>query len=243
MLLRHFLQNILHYSRRSAFDLVCSWRVRCNSRIVSSFSEVLVLWDVIEICIEGVWRSYKVTIHSPTNRVVLFHKPMGYVVSKTDPHNTTIFSLLPSWWSDSYYYVGRLDKNSRGLLLLVSSSHLVHDFEHPTKAFLKTYYVTVVWRRDSLHTATCLEWLWVDRDSHITSVGLWDFLQVASLSVLRSSLDSCVLKIGLFYGKNRHIRRLLWALHYTVLDLCRVSFGPYFLGDLAPWAYVVEDLS
>lgn len=242
MLLRSFLQNNLRYSRRSAFDLIRSWWVRRNSITVLSFLEHLAVSDVVEVRINGLWEKYIVSELSSSLRVVLFHKPVGYVVSKSDSYNTTIFALLPPWWSDAYYYVGRLDKDSHGLLLLVSSSTLVNQFEHPSKNFVKVYHVTVSWIRNESHAAVCLTWLWVDKDSRSTSAWLWDFLQFSSLSVVSSSSSQFVLKIGLSYGKNRHIRRLLWALFYKILDLCRVSFGPYFLGGLAPWAYRVEYL-
>lgn len=242
MLLRSFLQNHLHYSRRSAFELVRSWWVRLNSFTVSNFSAHLQTSDIVEVLINGLWEKYSVDELSLSHHVVLFHKPVGYVVSKSDSYNTTIFALLPSWWSHLYYYVGRLDKDSHGLLLLVSSSILVNQFEHPSKNFVKVYHVTVSWTRNESHAAVCVTWLRVDKDSHITFAWLWDFLQFASIFVLSSSRNQFVLKISLSYGKNRHIRRLLWALSYKILDLCRVSFGPYLLDDLAPWSYRVEYL-
>jgi 16S rRNA U516 pseudouridylate synthase RsuA-like enzyme len=45
--------------------------------------------------------------------IVIFNKPKGYVVSKEDKHNKTIFELLPESWRKDFYYIGRLDKNSR----------------------------------------------------------------------------------------------------------------------------------
>ncbi|MDR2189791.1 MAG: hypothetical protein LBP53_00955 [Candidatus Peribacteria bacterium] len=76
--------------------------------------------------------------HSP--KLVLFNKPKGYVVSKSDPHTPTIYTLLPSAFHH-YYYIGRLDKESRGLLLLTDSPALVHRYTHPKFHIEKEYLV------------------------------------------------------------------------------------------------------
>ncbi|MDR0650179.1 MAG: hypothetical protein LBG59_01925 [Candidatus Peribacteria bacterium] len=71
---------------------------------------------------------------------MLFNKPKGYVVSKSDPYNTTIYELLPPTFQ-TYYYIGRLDKESRGLLLLTNTPKLVHQYEHPRFAITKEYLI------------------------------------------------------------------------------------------------------
>jgi 23S rRNA pseudouridine2605 synthase len=74
------------------------------------------------------------------HQLILFNKPKGYVVSKSDPHNATIYELLPSAFQ-TYYYIGRLDKESRGLLLLTNSPALVHQYTHPTFLIEKEYLI------------------------------------------------------------------------------------------------------
>jgi 23S rRNA pseudouridine2605 synthase len=73
-------------------------------------------------------------------KLLLFNKPKGYVVSKSDPHNKTIYELLPPEFH-SYYYIGRLDKESRGLVLLTNSPELVHQYEHPKFQVEKEYLI------------------------------------------------------------------------------------------------------
>ncbi|MDO4713915.1 MAG: pseudouridine synthase [bacterium] len=72
--------------------------------------------------------------------LLLFHKPTGYTCSKSDPHNPTFYELLPPAFK-AYYYIGRLDKESRGLMLLTTDPHLVHEYEHPSKQIPKSYLV------------------------------------------------------------------------------------------------------
>jgi 23S rRNA pseudouridine2605 synthase len=74
--------------------------------------------------------------------VICFHKPTGYVVSKNDKHNATIYEILPNEYRD-YYYIGRLDKESEGLLLLTDTSELVNKLQHPSFDRKKIYVVTV----------------------------------------------------------------------------------------------------
>ena len=74
--------------------------------------------------------------------IVLFHKPMGYVCSKFDAHNKTIYRLLGDQYKN-YYYIGRLDKESRGLVILTNDPAIVHKYEHPRQKVTKEYIVTV----------------------------------------------------------------------------------------------------
>ena len=76
------------------------------------------------------------------SEVVLFHKPEGYVCSKQDKHNRTIYRLLGEQYKN-YYYIGRLDKDSRGLVMLTNDPKVVHQYEHPKHKINKEYIVTV----------------------------------------------------------------------------------------------------
>ena len=76
------------------------------------------------------------------SEVVLFHKPEWYVCSKQDKHNRTIYRLLGEQYKN-YYYIGRLDKDSRGLVMLTNDPKVVHQYEHPKHKINKEYIVTV----------------------------------------------------------------------------------------------------
>ncbi len=68
---------------------------------------------------------------------------MGYVVSKADKHNKTIYDILPERRHKELYYIGRLDKESSGLLLLTNDTTLVDYYEHPGNKVYKTYEVQI----------------------------------------------------------------------------------------------------
>lgn len=74
--------------------------------------------------------------------IVLFNKPMGYVCSKSDNHNKTIYEILPKEFAN-YFYIGRLDKDSRGLLILTNNSDIVNKYQHPRFEVEKEYLVQI----------------------------------------------------------------------------------------------------
>ncbi len=76
------------------------------------------------------------------SEIVLFHKPEWYVCSKQDKHNRTIYRLLWAQYKN-YYYIWRLDKDSRGLVILTNDPKVVHQYEHPKHKIPKEYIVTV----------------------------------------------------------------------------------------------------
>jgi len=74
--------------------------------------------------------------------VIIFNKPVGFVCSKKDKHNKTIYEILPREFNN-YFYVGRLDKDSRGLLILTNNSLLVDKLQHPSNNVEKEYVVQI----------------------------------------------------------------------------------------------------
>lgn len=84
------------------------------------------------------------------------------MVSHDDPHNKTIFSLLPRRYKN-YYYIGRLDKNSRGLLLLTDVPSMVDAYENPIHNISKMYIVTIDKRFRSGDAAQMRTGIFVDQ--------------------------------------------------------------------------------
>ena len=147
MLLLTYLQTTYHLSRRSVVDFIKQGKILVNGFVVSSFKHELSVGD--EVRVVNIQTIPSVPTKSPLPPfqkggsgadVVLFNKPKGYVVSKSDPHNRTIYELLPVELQH-YYYIGRLDKESRGLLLLTDTPQFVHQYEHPRFAIVKEYLI------------------------------------------------------------------------------------------------------
>ena len=174
--------------------------------------------------------------------IVAFNKPVGYVVSKSDKHNKTIFDILPSSWKKDFYYIWRLDKNSEGLLLLTNVPELVNELEHPSRNIYKIYEVEIDKPLKTQHREKFKKWVLITEDGEYVAnpneeKWKWkqiDFLQVYDISYSKDRNWKYWARILLTYGKKRHIRRLLKAFWYKVKKLKRVKYGKYELWNLKP---------
>ena len=127
----------------------------------------------------------------------------------------------------NYYYIGRLDKESRGLILLAKNPWTVHEFEHPSSKITKEYLITLNRPFNRELKKKVLAGIWEGGE----------FLRTLSLQ----QAESWKLNIVLNEGKKRHIRRIFKALGYEVIDLKRIRIGDYILGDLKEWERKVPE--
>ena len=143
MLLRTLLQVEYGVARRQIISLIDQGGVFINQKIVENYKAELSSGDQISIpsLKSSVVYKEKQAANLEYPPLLLFNKPMGYTCSKADPHNHTFYELLPQDFRKKYYYIGRLDKESRGLVLLASDPQMVHEFEHPSKQITKEYLV------------------------------------------------------------------------------------------------------
>lgn len=154
-----------------------------------------------------------------------FHKPVGYVSSRHQQGDTpTIYSLLPSKYH-SLKPVGRLDKDSSGLLLLTDDGQFAFEMTHPKFYKVKVYHVVLNIPLEPLH------------QQMISDYGVQLEDGPSRLSLERQSDDRTTWVVTMHEGRNRQIRRTFSALGYTVTGLHRVSFGKYALDTLAEGTY------
>jgi len=177
--------------------------------------------------------------------IVVFNKPIWYVVSKNDKHNHTIYELLPKSWQKDFYYIWRLDKDSKWLLLLTNVPELVNEFEHPSRNIFKIYEVEITRPFKTQLKEKFKKWLLITEDWELVKnpndpKWKWkqiDFLQVHDIHYHKDSKGRYFVRILLTYWKKRHIRRLLKAFDYRILSLTRVKYWKYELGNLRPKQY------
>lgn len=221
MLLRTLLQVEYGVARRQIISLIDQGGVFINQKIVENYKAELSSGDQISIPSLKISVVYKEKqgANSEYPPLLLFNKPMGYTCSKADPHNRTFYELLPEDFRKKYYYIGRLDKESRGLVLLASDPQMVHDFEHPSKQITKEYLVQLNRPFDRK-----LEKRILDGIRHE-----WEVLRVVSLYSKGAG------KIGIVLNewKKRHIRRIFKVLGYEVIDLQRIRIWNFLLGNLS----------
>ena len=221
MLLRTLLQVEYGVARRQIISLIDQGGVFINQKIVENYKAELSSGDQISIPSLKISVVYKekqaANLEYPP--LLLFNKPMGYTCSKADPHNRTFYELLPQDFRKKYYYIGRLDKESRGLVLLASDPQMVHEFEHPSKQITKEYLVQLNRPFDRK-----LEKRILDGIKHE-----WEVLRVVSLYPKGAG------KVGIVLNewKKRHIRRIFKVLGYEVIDLQRIRIWNFLLGNLS----------
>jgi len=134
----HYLQKTQNLSRRNIVELIKDGQIFVNDQKVESIKHPLALGDLISKGND--WSLIVGDLPDTQRNIVLFNKPKGFVVSKSDPHNATIYEILPAELKN-YYYIGRLDKESRGLLLLTNAPEIVHYYEHPRFNIQKEYLI------------------------------------------------------------------------------------------------------
>lgn len=146
---------------------------------------------------------------------IMLNKPEGYVSSRKGQGSKTIYELLPERFHD-LKPVGRLDKDSSGLLLLTNDGGLANELTHPRYQKEKVYRVRLNKTLDQ-----------TDKDRLLTGVKLSDGL---SKFIQLKDCSNDTYEIILAEGRNRQIRRAFNSLGYKVLGLNRIRFGDYKLG-------------
>lgn len=157
---------------------------------------------------------------SAAHQTIVLNKPVGYVVSRNGQGSKTIYDLVPPELH-GLKPVGRLDKNSSGLLLLTDDGVLAHELTHPRFAKQKIYEVTLDAPLAPLHRQMISD----------HGVQLEDGPSKLTLERLQDGNDRAW-RATMHEGRNRQIRRTFAALGYEVQKLHRTHFGNYQLYNL-----------
>ena len=225
MRLQVFLSRSGVCSRRKALDLVKNGGVFVNGSPVNEPS-----YDV-EPGRDRVSLGNKSVILQKNCYIVL-NKPPGYTTTRSDRHaKRIVFDLLPPCYRN-LHPVGRLDKDSEGLLLFTNDGDLTYRILHPRFKFDKTYFVGVSGRLGKGDIA-CLE-------RGVMLEGRRTF--PAKVEVIYSKQNACGLSITIHEGRKRQIRLMLSSLGHRVIFLKRMRYGPLELGALKPgrWRLLKE---
>lgn len=203
-------------SRRSVEPLIRSGQIVVNGESCTDLSREILPGDQVSF--------QNKPVMAPKNySVVMFHKPPGCVCTHHDPQQRqTIYDYLPPALKH-LRYVGRLDLQSRGLLLLTDDGELCHRLTHPSWQIPRTYRV---WSHPPLSPA--------HRKQLLSGVliGEQETAKAKKIKVFPQNTE-----ITLTEGKNREIRRMLEVLGYEVRDLKRISWATQELGGLAEGDY------
>ena len=206
-------------SRRAADSLVAEGRVEVNGEVISDLGHQ-VDENNDRVTVDG-----KLAKLPKKTKVIMFHKPAGCVCTKDDPQGRrTVYDYLPPGYS-TFKYVGRLDLQSRGLLLFTDDGELLHRLTHPSYEIPRSYYV---WTTRPLSDAAA--------QKLVDGVDIRDPEDPDAQEEIAFAtdvyLENGFAELVLIEGKNREIRRMMRAIGYEIRDLKRVSYCKIQLGDL-----------
>jgi 23S rRNA pseudouridine2605 synthase len=210
--LNRFLARRGVASRRGADELIVDGRVTINGKL--SRLGAVVDPSVDRVSVDG----RRIPARAVSVTIVL-NKPVGVVTTRSDPYQRrTVMDLIEP--VPGLVPVGRLDADSRGLLVLTTDGDLAHAVSHPRHGVTKRYLATL----DRAISAEQLEQL-------TAGVDLED--GPARAIAARPSGSDSIVEVVMAEGRKREVRRLFAAIGYEVRDLVRVAVGPLELGALA----------
>lgn len=218
-------------SRRNIEEMVRQGRVTVNAKVVRDLP-VLVDPDKDEIAVDG--ERVRLGGRLAKERVYLvMNKPRGvYSTNVAQGTQTRAIDLLPPNFGPRVYPVGRLDAESKGLLLLTNDGELTNRLTHPRYGVPKTYRAVV----DGFVTPGAAQEL--EKGARLAHGQPERFKTGRShIKVARRSHDKSVLEITIREGRNRQVRQVLAKLGHKVRDLTRTRLGPLTLEGLAPGAF------
>lgn len=218
--LQKYLSRAGAASRREAETLMGQGRVRVDGEVVRELgTRVVPGRSVVEL--DGV------RVEPESTRWIAVHKRAGTLTTRMDPGGRpTVYDGLPADFG-SLKYLGRLDRDTEGLLLLSNDGDLMHRLLHPSHEVEREYEAQVV----GVPTKTTLRRLEL-------GVLLDDGpARATSAEVLRDLGAGADLRLVLTEGRKREVRRMLDAVEHPVRHLRRVRFGPIALGELPAGAW------
>ncbi|MEQ9439077.1 MAG: pseudouridine synthase [Cyclobacteriaceae bacterium] len=219
--LNRYIANAGVCSRREADKLIESGQVSVNGKVVTELGTKVALSDRVK---------YQGKVLNPEKLVyVLLNKPKDFITTTNDPQDRkTVMKLVANATEERIYPVGRLDRNTTGLLLLTNDGELAERLTHPSYNVQKLYQVD-------------LEKPITDEDFLKIEAGLTledGPAQVDEIGLVDSSRTS--LGVSLHIGRNRIVRRIFEHLGYEVVRLDRVMYAGLTKKDLprGKWRYL-----
>ena len=212
MRLNRFLAAAGLGSRRGVEELIIGGRVRINGRAVDDLATVVEPGDIVKV------GTRLLNVQPPIHAIL--YKPRGCVVTASDElERKTIFDLLPDEWP-RVFHVGRLDKESEGLIIVTNDGDLSLALTHPRYKVEKEYEVTLNHPFDPAHREKLL------RGFHI--IGGRAKMEAIMLDAPQR------IRVVLMQGIKRQVRLMLYELGYEVTQLRRLRIGALHLGKLRP---------
>lgn len=227
--LQRYLARCGVASRRACEEIVLAGRVTVNGVTVSELG-AKVDPDRDHVAVDGVpVRPERKTVY------VALNKPKGVLTSVADRFGRPVVTDLLRSVPQRVYPVGRLDKDSEGLLILTNDGELAYRLTHPKYGVVKTYLVTVAGgpdprSLDKLRTG-------IELEDGVTAPARVVRFDPPNAAHGGDTTRQTQWLVSIHEGRKRQVRRMFEAVGHRVHRLVRVAFGPISLNDLAPGSY------
>lgn len=219
--LQKYLADAGVASRRACEELIVSGRVSVNGKIVTKLG-TKINPENAKVALEG-----KAIKLKNTKTYIAFYKPRGVLSTMSDPSGRSSLSSFFSDWNERLFHVGRLDKESEGLILLTNDGDWAQKIAHPKFGLVKKYRVAT----DRALSAREIEQL---------KAGVKIENGVARAISAKRIPEG--VEIAIHEGRNQIIRKMIEALGIEVLALIRTEIGSIKLGELkaGKWRYLSD---
>ena len=201
-------------TRSEVKNLIKKGRVTLQGEVIRK-ADLKLVQESSLVCVDGKPVSYT------DFEYYLLHKPAGCVSATKDHHDQTVLDLIDSERKQELFPVGRLDKDTEGLLLITNDGALAHELLSPRKHIEKTYYAQIAGVVTTAEVQRFLEGL---------DIGEAKLTLPATLEILKSDTVSEVY-VTVCEGKFHQIKRMFAAVGQQVLYLRRISMGPLTLEE------------
>jgi pseudouridine synthase len=225
--LNKFLAQAGIASRRKCDRLIAEGRVKINGVVVTNPATRVLENDLVLVD--------DVPVRGTSGPVyIMFHKPRGYITTLKDPHGRKTIAELIRDIPSRVFPVGRLDRESEGLLLLTNDGVLAYVFTHPRFQVERRYLVYAkgrVEKEELLRLREGIAWR-------------GEFYRIDSGRVLNVFRDCSVVEITLTEGKKHEVRILFDSIVHPVVRLVRMTMGPIVLDPELPpgkWRYLKRE--
>ncbi len=217
MRLQAFMSKCGVASRRSSEDLIAQGRVMVNNKTVREMGYKVNEDDIVQFDGE--------TIELPEKKYyIALNKPKGYVCTNYDPNEDRYArSLIGIKDNNLLFNVGRLDKESTGLLLFTNDGAFANKMMHPKYEIEKEYIVKLNRPVDFDDLNKALDGIYIDQSTPY---------RIRRYDLIPRTKE--YIKVTLTEGKNREIRKIFSYLGYDVKSLTRIRIGCVNLGDMVP---------
>ena len=217
--LSRYLADCGIWSRRKCGDLITSGKIKVDGRTITDLS--FKVSCSLKVSLDG-------KLIKPQKKfIIALNKPPGYISTASDEFGRkTVLDLVKNI-KVRLYPAGRLDMDSRGLIILTNDGELVYNITHPKFMIPKTYQLTISRNILKKDLAALMAGIKIDGKKLIPS----------NVGIVETTASYQILSVQIHEGRKRILRRVMLHLGYRILDLKRTRIGHLGLGELEEGKY------